>query len=284
MAALNITIAEMRRDDDGPHELGRTFEALNAGQAVYYDADRRAWGKASAVSTLLASGVDTKLGLALSSALQANASIEIQREGNVVLGASANVGVGTIYILGAVAGSIYPTSDVKITHGRTILGVGAPAGVLRFSPYASGIFPASVLNDSLYKWCFAGQVTDNTPFVSPILDRLGYEEVTFFLMTGTIADADVTFTVLLEHGDAANFSDAAAVPDGEMVSQASGAPETDAAFNFGDDNEVRKLGYKSTAPKRYLRLTVTPAANAAECPAPAQQQTQKKKHVSASRP
>ncbi len=32
-----------------------------------------------------------------------------------------------------------------------------------------------------------------------------------------------------------------------------------ASFNFGDDNETRKLGY--TGNLRYTRLTITPAAN-----------------------
>lgn len=261
MAALNITITEMRRAEDGRRKQGRTFEALNAGQAVYYDPDLRAWGKASAVSTLRASGVETEIGIALGSALQAYAHIQVQLDGDITLGASANVAVGTIYTLGTVAGSIYPSSDTKITHARTILGVGAADGILRLDPYASGIVPGSVLNDSLVKWCFATQRTDNTALVSPIIDRLGYDEVTFFILTGTIADVDATFTTLLEHGDNAALADAAAVPDGEMISQDGTAPETAASFTFADDGEVRKLGYSSTAPKRYLRLTVTPALN-----------------------
>lgn len=38
-------------------------------------------------------------------------------------------------------------------------------------------------------------------------------------------------------------------------------PEVLASFDFGDDNECRKLGY--TGSKRYIRATVTPANNAA---------------------
>ena len=56
-------------------------------------------------------------------------------------------------------------------------------------------------------------VSDNTAQVGQIIDRKGYDSVTFLIATGSIADADATFTVLLEEGDAANLSDAAAVAD-----------------------------------------------------------------------
>lgn len=101
---------------------------------------------------------------------------------------------------------------------------------------------------------------DNTAQVGAIIDRQGYDALTYAILTGAIADADVTFTVLLEEGDASNLSDAAAVADADMVSQTAGtAPETAAAFQFDDDNEVRKIGYVGS--KRYTRLTLTPASN-----------------------
>ena len=104
-------------------------------------------------------------------------------------------------------------------------------------------------------------VADNTAQVGQIIDRLGYDSLTYIIALGSIADADMTATVLLEEGDAANLSDAAAVADADMISQTSGtAPETAAGFRFDDDDEVRKLGYIGN--KRYTRLTITPAANA----------------------
>lgn len=103
-------------------------------------------------------------------------------------------------------------------------------------------------------------VSDNTAQVSQIIDRRGYDSVTFGILIGSVADADTTFTVLLEEGDVSNLSDAAAVADADMLSQSTSVPETAAAFQFDDDNEVRKLGYLGT--KRYLRLTITPANNA----------------------
>lgn len=104
-------------------------------------------------------------------------------------------------------------------------------------------------------------VADTTAQVGQIIDHRGYDSATYVIATGSIADADATFTVLLEEGDVSNLSDAAAVADADMVSQTNGtAPETAAAFQFDDDNEVRKLGYIGS--KRYTRLTITPVANA----------------------
>ena len=98
-------------------------------------------------------------------------------------------------------------------------------------------------------------VADNTAQVSQIIDRQGYESLEFVIAMGSLADADATFTALVEHGDAANLSDAAAVPDAGLL-----GTEALASFIFSDDDKVRKIGY--VADKRYVRLTITPAANA----------------------
>lgn len=96
---------------------------------------------------------------------------------------------------------------------------------------------------------------DNTPIVSQIIDRAGYFGAAFLILTGALPDADATFTVLVEHGEVANLSDAAAVPDADLI-----GTEALASFIFSDDDKVRKIGYRGN--KRYLRLTITPAANA----------------------
>jgi hypothetical protein len=101
----------------------------------------------------------------------------------------------------------------------------------------------------------AAAVADNTPFVSQIIDRAGYEKLVFAILIGAIADADATFAVLVEAGDAANLSDAAAVPDSQLT-----GTEALAGFRYDDDDKVRKIGY--VGPKRYVRLTITPASNA----------------------
>jgi hypothetical protein len=100
----------------------------------------------------------------------------------------------------------------------------------------------------------AAATTDNTPFVSQIIDLAGFDKMMFVINAGALADADATFTTLVEHGDQANLSDAAAVPDSQLT-----GTEAAASLTFADDNAVRKIGY--VGPKRYVRLTVTPANN-----------------------
>jgi len=103
-------------------------------------------------------------------------------------------------------------------------------------------------------------VTDTTATVSSIIDCQGYDAVTLAFVTGTLSDADATFTALLEEGDNSALSDNAAVADADMVSMTAGtAPEAAASYTFADDGETRAIGYLGT--KRYIRLTLTPAAN-----------------------
>lgn len=97
--------------------------------------------------------------------------------------------------------------------------------------------------------------SDNTAQVGQIVDHRGYDSAEYIILTGSLADADVTFAVLLEEGDESDLSDATAVADADLI-----GTEAAAGFTFGDDNEVRKLGYKGG--KRYTRLTITPANNA----------------------
>ncbi len=96
--------------------------------------------------------------------------------------------------------------------------------------------------------------TDNTAYVSQIIDLAGFGSLVFLIIIGALADADATFTVLVEDGDASNLSDAAAVVDAQLT-----GTEASAGFTFADDNKVRKIGYAGS--KRYVRLTITPANN-----------------------
>jgi hypothetical protein len=108
-------------------------------------------------------------------------------------------------------------------------------------------------------------VADNTAQVGNWIDRSGFESLTFAIATGTLADADATFAVLVEHADADDKSDAEAVPDEGLISQAPGvAPEAAAGFTFEADNATRKIGY--VADKRYVRVTITPTGNGGNAP------------------
>lgn len=96
--------------------------------------------------------------------------------------------------------------------------------------------------------------TDNTAYVGQIIDKQGYDSLTYILNTGSLADADATFAVLLEESASSDMSGATAVADADLL-----GTELLAAPLFSDDNKVFKLGYIGN--KRYTRLTVTPAAN-----------------------
>ena len=113
-------------------------------------------------------------------------------------------------------------------------------------------------NISIQKVIAPVVVSDNTAAVGTVIDRLGFESVTFAIATGTLADADATFAVLLEESNASG-SDFAAVADADLI-----GTEAAAGFNYGDDGETRKLGYIGA--KRYLKLTVTPSGNSGSAP------------------
>ncbi|MDR3474438.1 MAG: hypothetical protein P4M09_22545 [Devosia sp.] len=97
--------------------------------------------------------------------------------------------------------------------------------------------------------------TDNTAYVSQILDMQGLTGAEFVILTGSLSDADATFAVLAEEGDQANLSDNTAIDDTNLL-----GTEVQAGFTFADDNKVFKLGIRPSG-KRYKRITITPANN-----------------------
>lgn len=101
--------------------------------------------------------------------------------------------------------------------------------------------------DLLYAFPPKAAVTDGTAQVSTVADLAGYQAATLVLVTGTLTDADATWTVLLE--ESADNSTFTAVADVDLI-----GTEALAGFTFADDNECRKLGYIGN--KRYLRATV----------------------------
>jgi len=97
---------------------------------------------------------------------------------------------------------------------------------------------------------------NNDAKVSQIIDRQGYESLEFVIATGTIGDAGATFTVLVEHADEVGFNVTnEAVADRYLL-----GTEALASFDQDDDDSVFTIGY--IGPKRFVRLTITPANNA----------------------
>ncbi len=102
--------------------------------------------------------------------------------------------------------------------------------------------------------------TGDTPLVSEIADLQGFDSCTLLILTGTLADAGATFTVLIEDGDASDLvADGGAVVDAQLI-----GTEAAASFSQADDNKVLKIGYVGN--KRYVRATITPSGNAAAAP------------------
>ena len=98
-------------------------------------------------------------------------------------------------------------------------------------------------------------VADNTAQVGQIIDTWGFRSLVFGISIGAVADSDATFAVLLEESDAANMAGSLSVADADLI-----GTEAQAGFQFDSDHQTRKLGYRGS--KRYLRLTITPSANA----------------------
>lgn len=96
-------------------------------------------------------------------------------------------------------------------------------------------------------------VTNDTAYVSSILDTKNMNGATFVGIFGTNTDANVTFTVLVEDGNDSSLTDNASVADEYLLGvEAMG-------LDFADDNKVWKISY--IGPKRYVRVTVTPSGN-----------------------
>jgi hypothetical protein len=101
-------------------------------------------------------------------------------------------------------------------------------------------------------------LSDNTAAVGVAIDRQGFGSVTYAIATGTLADADATFTVLLEEADTSGGS-YTAVADADLI-----GTEAAASFTFADDAVTRTLGYRGS--KRFTKLTITPSGNSGSAP------------------
>jgi hypothetical protein len=89
------------------------------------------------------------------------------------------------------------------------------------------------------------------------IDRQGYELAEFAVQVGTATTADGSnyFTLSLEHGDASNMSDAAAVTSSDGLVGANLVVN-----NTADANLVNHIGYNGI--KRYVRLVATETGTA----------------------
>ena len=104
-------------------------------------------------------------------------------------------------------------------------------------------------NDLKMAVALAAQViASDTTTVGEIIDNQEAESLEFVFQTGVLTDGD--YALLIEHGDAANLSDAAAVPDTELLGTEAGASFTADT----DDKKTGKIGYVGS--KRYVRASI----------------------------
>ncbi|WP_017993825.1 hypothetical protein [Rhizobium leguminosarum] len=90
-----------------------------------------------------------------------------------------------------------------------------------------------------------GAISTSTTTAGVIIDTQGYNSLTFILNMG--ARTDGTYTLSVEHGDAANLSDTSTPAADDLVGTAAG---TALAVAQG----VKKLGYVGN--KRYVRANI----------------------------
>ena len=100
-------------------------------------------------------------------------------------------------------------------------------------------------------------VSDNTPVSTRWIDCQDAKSVSFFVVTGTVADADVTVAVTLQHADAVDQSDAEPVPAGAQIGDLP-------ALTATSDGVVKGVAYDPW--RRYVRATATPSNNTGSLP------------------
>lgn len=104
------------------------------------------------------------------------------------------------------------------------------------------------------------RVTDNTAQVSAIIDLANRGSLVAIMAVGTVADADATFQALFEDGNDSGLSDHAEVDASQLLGiEGVAATPSGFSFRYDSDNTVYKIGY--VGPKRYVRVTITPANN-----------------------
>lgn len=96
--------------------------------------------------------------------------------------------------------------------------------------------------------------TGDAAVTTQIIDTQGLASLTFVIATGSLADADATFAVLVEESNDSGMAGKNAVADEDLL-----GTEALAGFAFGDDDKCFKIGYKGI--KRYVTLTITPTGN-----------------------
>jgi len=105
----------------------------------------------------------------------------------------------------------------------------------------------------------AAAATDNTVQTTTILNTLGFESIELVILTGTLADADATFAVVLNESNDSGMAGSNVVAATDMLGTTALA-----SFTFAQDSACLKLGYVGT--KEYIQATITPTNNTGSAP------------------
>lgn len=95
-------------------------------------------------------------------------------------------------------------------------------------------------------------ISTDTTTVGEIIDTRDVDGVELLIQSATITDG--AYAVLVESGDDAALSDAAAIEDKYLL-----GTEADAGFALADDDTVKTIGVKKHG-KRYVRLSIVSTA------------------------
>jgi len=93
---------------------------------------------------------------------------------------------------------------------------------------------------------------DGESVTSAVLDLIGYDAVEFLTYGGAWVTGAIA-PILIQHGDQADGSDMADVPDTLLY-------KTEAGALVNAANQVGRVGYRARSGKRYVRVTITPTA------------------------
>lgn len=92
-------------------------------------------------------------------------------------------------------------------------------------------------------------ISDGSSAVSAVVDLQGFESCTFVIATGTLADADATWSVTVKEGDTDTQGAHTDVADVDLI-----GTEALAGFTFAADVACRKIGYKGG--QRYVSIEI----------------------------
>jgi len=120
MADLNITAAQVQPSTNAEFFASTSEATITAGQVCYNNTATSKINLADADNT---STTATVKGIALNSASNLQ-PLKLQTAGTIIIGASAAITAGTVFVLSDTAGGIKPATDLSAGDYVSIIGVG----------------------------------------------------------------------------------------------------------------------------------------------------------------